>query len=136
MSHIGRSLSRAATQTAALVKRLSYRYTGYLTSIRVIEQTALATAYTVALHHPTLSAGRRRVAEARFCEALERRLGSPSAAAAAFRTARAGHLDDCESDEAKTAQMRWRLASGAAQQFALHGIGHDANVYFDLLVAD
>jgi len=101
-----------------------------------MEETVLAAAYTVALYHPTLSAGRRRVAEVRFCEALERRLGSPSAVAAAFRTARAVQLDDCESDEAETAQMRWRLASGAAQQFALHGIGHDANVYFDLLVPD
>lgn len=87
-------------------------------------------AYTVALcDFHGLPAKERMAAEIRYCQALERRLGSAAVVAHTLRAVMEAE-EDALSPEAQALTMRWRMANTAARQVGLQGLGEPAEAYF------
>lgn len=110
--------------------------TAVATATPTATPTALATGYTVALRDfPGLSALDRMQAEIRYCQALERRLGSAQAVATTLRAVIASHRDGepgLDADATDTLAMRWRLANMAAHRLGLDGLPQAAGAAFEV----
>ena len=88
--------------------------------------------YTVALcDFPGLPDKERIAAEIRYGKALERRLGSDEGVAGTLRAVEALE-EGGDPGEGQALMLRWRLASTAARQAGLQGLGEPAEAYFDV----
>lgn len=102
-------------------------------------QTTMDTSYTVALRdYPELPQTERLAAEARYCKALERRLGPPEDVAHTLRAveqlADGDGMAEPSSEEYKLV-AHWRIATDAARQAAMQGLGESNEAWFDVRVA-
>jgi len=102
-------------------------------------ETTLDTLYTVALRdYPELPQKERLAAEMRYCKALERRLGPPEDVVhtlrAVERLAEGDVMAEPSSEEYKLV-AHWRIATDAARQAAMQGLGESNEAWFDLRAA-
>ena len=102
-------------------------------------ETTLETLYTVALRdYPELPLKERLAAEVRYCRALERRLGPPEDVVHALRAveqlADGGSADEPSAEELKLV-AHWRIATDAARQAAMQGLGESPESWFDVRMA-
>ncbi|MDB5848441.1 MAG: hypothetical protein JWP29_2193 [Rhodoferax sp.] len=102
-------------------------------------ETTLETLYTVALRdYPELPLKERLAAEVRYCRALERRLGPPVDVAHALRAVEqlsdGGDITEVSEEERKLV-AHWRVATDAARQAAMQGLGESPEAWFDVRVA-
>lgn len=106
------------------------------TAVATATTPGLATGYTVALRDcPGLSALARMQAEIRYCQALERRLGSAQAVATTLRAVIASHQDGApgaDADASDALAMRWRLANMAAHRLGLDGLPQAPSAAFEV----
>ncbi len=96
----------------------------------------IATTYTVALRDcPALSQHDRMQAEIRYCQALERRLGSAQAVSTTLRAVIASHQEGDpphDADGSEALAMRWRLANMAAHRLGLQGLQDQPRASFEV----
>lgn len=73
-------------------------------------------------------------AEARYCKAQERRLGSPDAVAQVLRAVQAIKAANAAdlSPEAKLAQVRWQQSNSAARLLGLNDLANVTGARFDV----
>jgi hypothetical protein len=102
-------------------------------------ETMLETLYTVSLtDYPELPEKEQLAAQARYCKALERRIGSPEDVVEALkvmeRLADDGDVSEL-SEETLRLVNQWRLACVTARTAALQGLGDLPEAWFDIRVA-
>ena len=102
-------------------------------------EALIETLYTVTLtDYPGLPAKERIAAEARYCKALERRIGPPEdvvhALKAVERLADDGDVSEL-TDEARRLVSQWHLACNTARTAGLQGLGDLPEAWFDVRVS-
>ena len=102
-------------------------------------ETTLDTLYTVALRdYAELPLKERLAAEVRYCRALERRLGPPEDVVHALRAVEQlaeGDSTPEPGSEPYKLVAHWRIATDAARQAAMQGLGESNEAWFDVRVA-
>jgi len=98
----------------------------------------LEARYTVTLSdYPDLPAKERMAAEARYCKALERRIGPPEDVAHVLKAIER-LTDDSEvsepSDETRKLVSHWHLACNVARTAGLQGLGDLPEAWFNVRV--
>nr|WP_315430949.1 hypothetical protein [uncultured Albidiferax sp.] len=102
-------------------------------------EALIETLYTVTLtDYLELPAKERIAAEARYCKALERRIGPPEdvvhALKAVERLADDGDVSEL-TDEARRLVSQWHLACNTARTAGLQGLGDLPEAWFDVRVS-
>lgn len=101
-------------------------------------ETMVDILYTVALtDYPDLPAKEKMAAEARYCKALERKVGPPEDVVHALKAVER-LADDSDgiglTDEARRLVGQWHLACNAARTAGLQGLGDVPEAWFDIRV--
>jgi hypothetical protein len=101
-------------------------------------ETMIEALYTVTLSdYPDLPAKERMAAEARYCKALERRIGPPEDVAHVLKAIER-LTDDSEvsepSDETRKLVSHWHLACNVARTAGLQGLGDLPEAWFNVRV--
>ncbi len=90
-------------------------------------------AYTVTLHHPSLSPSRCQDAEARYRQALEQALGSTDEVLRTWRAwQEAEHKLGSLSEETWKIARQWLIAAERARQTALQDLANASDAYFEV----
>lgn len=107
------------------------------TSAKAFNAPLQVAAYSVALRDgPGLAAQERLNAEARYCHALETRLGTPDDVAHMLRAiARLSQDEQEPTREANTLLVQWQLANHAARKDAMQSLRAAPDAWFDVRLA-